>query len=334
MRLSAILRPVTHLKMESFRELSHQRFGPEDAQGTNWDYFQSIVETFFEGLYIAIDTSDETVLVRDLDRVSAGLRGFAYEGAGMGLMLLDVILPFRNRFRSFVQGLGKQYEELLYIGAGVAFGYLREGMPVRLFGRNPDGFVDRQNPMVRWLVMDGYGFFDGMVNWQKVIDQQKRPHRLSGYSLRAYDRGVGRSLWICTGADPSRFCQAIRPFPQSRQADLWGGIGEGCAYAGGAAESAPLRHIAHQAGDHADHFAAGVVIGSVGRVRSGHSAPHTDLACESIWECGPFRLTEMADQLAIGLSGAVDERDQYEEWHTRIRQTWAAEHSHIAELHL
>lgn len=332
MRISSILKPLTHLKIESFQELSDQRFGSQIDPGTNWDHYQSIVEMFFEGLYTAIDTWNEDSLIRELDRKPGELRGFAYEGAGMGLIILDSFLPYRRRFDSFAHGVGTRYETLLQIGAGMAFGYLGEGMPVRLIRRDPNKFVDRQDPLLRWLVLDGYGFFDGMVNWQKVITRQKRPDRMSGYGLRAYDQGVGRSLWICTGGDPGKFCQAIRNFPQSRQADLWGGIGEACAYAGGVDDFARIRHLAHQAADHADQFAAGIVIGSWGRVTSGEKVAHTDLACEAIWESSSLIVTEQADQLSAGLADTINDRDRYEQWRIRIRQTWAAEHRHVAAL--
>lgn len=331
--LSRILKPLTYLKVESFQAAAEKRFGPHNDPGTNWDYFQSIVDNYFDGMYTAIDTWNEANLVRELDKKPKRVRGFAYEGAGTGLILLDSFLPYKNRFDSFAKGAGAQYVKLLQIGAGMGFGLLGEGMPVRLIRRDPNTFVQRQDPLVRWLVLDGYGFFDGMLNWRKVCNDQKLPDRLSGYGLRAYDQGVGRSLWICGGGDPEKFRDVIRAFPQSRQADLWAGVGLATAYAGGVDDAGRIRSLAQQAGDHADQFAAGIAIGSTGRITTqDDTAAHTDLACEAIWESNAVAVSEQAFELADGLAGTVDDDDLYEQWRARIRQTWVAEHPNVAAL--
>ncbi|MGV8873326.1 MAG: DUF1702 family protein [Rhodococcus sp. (in: high G+C Gram-positive bacteria)] len=333
MRLSTFIKPFTHLKLKSFRELSNERFGALDDNETDWAYFQFVVQKFFEGLYLAVDTNSQGKLLQELEKEKIEYRGFVYEGAGMGLIMLDSFLPFKNRFDSFMRLAGAQYELLVQIGAGMGFGYLATGMPVRLVRRDTNKFVDRQDPMHRWLVVDGYGFFDGMVNWKRVITQRKQPGDLAGYGLRAYDQGVGRSLWICTGGHPGRFKQSIETFPRGRQADLWGGIGEGLAYAGGVADFTRVRDLAREAGDFAEHFAAGVVVGAVGRVRAGERSVHTDLACTAIWECDSETLVASADARWDDGLGSVADDDLYEHWRAGLRREWAAEHQHLADMH-
>ena len=333
MRISSIVKPFTHLKLDSFRQLSKRRFGPpEGDDDTDWDHYQFVVSKFFDGMYMALDISDQDELRRAIDNEPVEYRGFVYEGAGMGLVLLDGFLPFKNRFDPFMRSAGRRYELLVQIGAGMGFGYLATGMPIRLVRRDTNKFVAEQDPMHRWLVLDGYGFFDGMVNWKRVITRRKQPRELFGYGLRAYDQGVGRSLWICTGGYPGRFSQSINAFPAERQPDLWGGIGEGLAYAGGVDDFARVRDLIREAGAFADHLAAGVAVGAVGRVRGGEqTAAHTDLACKAIWGCDSATLVASADERWDNGVGSVADDDLYENWRAGLRQQWTADNKHEAD---
>ena len=331
MRISSFVKPFTHLKLDSFKQLSKQRFGSLSDDDTDWDHYQFVVSKFFDGMYLALDIGDQDELRRTIDNEPLEYRGFVYEGAGMGLILLDGFLPFKNRFDSFLRLSGERYELLVQIGAGMGFGYLATGMPLRLVRRDTNKFVDAQEPMHRWLVLDGYGFFDGMVNWKRVVTRRKQPRDLSGYGLRAYDQGVGRSLWICTGGHAGRFSQSINAFPAERQPDLWGGIGEGLAYAGGVDDFARVRDLISEAGAFADHLAAGVVVGAVGRVRGGEQSAHTDLACQAIWGCDSTTLVASADERWDNGLGSVAAVDLYENWRAGLRRQWTADNTQAAD---
>lgn len=54
-----------------------------------------------------------------LDASDDDVRGVAYEGVGMGLSLLDCLLPFKKRLAYFLTGPGYAHKPLLYIGAGL-----------------------------------------------------------------------------------------------------------------------------------------------------------------------------------------------------------------------
>ena len=81
--------------------------------------------------------------------------------------------------------------------------------------------------------MDGYGFYEGFFSWRRTVEEKVIPSRLAGYARRAFDHGLGRSLWFSTGANVDRIVVTIGAFPESRQGDLWAGIGLACAYAAG-----------------------------------------------------------------------------------------------------
>src|SRR5215470_11637088 len=62
---------------------------------------QPIARIIVASFKMTLDDSRFEVLVPRLDAVPLALRGFAYEGAGLGLMLLDCLLPWKNRLNAF-----------------------------------------------------------------------------------------------------------------------------------------------------------------------------------------------------------------------------------------
>src|SRR5207247_986244 len=136
-----------------------------------------------------------------LERVEIELRGFAFEGAAMGLALLDRLTPWKaQRWRSFARGPGEPHAYMVHVGAGLALARLRKSL------RLDRGDLD---PLLRWLVADGYGFHEGFFRWADRSRPLPAPERARGYARRAFDQGLGRSLWFSCGADPGRIATAI-----------------------------------------------------------------------------------------------------------------------------
>src|ERR1039457_1019400 len=79
---------------------------------------------------------------------------------------------------------------------------------------------------------------------------------VAGSPRRAFDQGLGRSLWFVEGADASRIAAAISSFPKARQPDLWSGVGLACAYAGGR-DQAHLELLRETAGPYVAQVAQG-----------------------------------------------------------------------------
>src|SRR5206468_265750 len=118
-------------------------------------------------------------------RAPLELRGYAYEGAAMGLTGLDCFLP-GSRFASYVRGPGAAHVYMAHIGAGEALARLR---------RKPEPFLARlDDPVLRWLVLDGYGFHEGFFKPGRYVEAQRVPTHLSAYGRRVFDQGVGRSV--------------------------------------------------------------------------------------------------------------------------------------------
>ena len=184
-----------------------------------------IPRVFAVGYHAALEDDRPAGLRPRLAEVEFELRGFAFEGAAMGLALLDALTPWRrDRVDAFLRGAGNAHAYLAHVGVGWAV--------ARLHG-NFTRARARLDPLLSWLVVDGYGFHEGFFHWPRYLAGQPRPRQLRGYELRAFDQGFGRSLWFIDGADVARIPQTIGAFPAERRADLWGGSGLAATYAGG-----------------------------------------------------------------------------------------------------
>jgi enediyne biosynthesis protein E3 len=265
---------------------------------------------FLHGYHAAIEDDRFTELVPRLQAVDTEFRGFAFEGAAMGLSLLDYFSPQKRRLLAFMQGPGTQHIYMLHVGAGWTLGRLP---------RSASRLMAQVDPLLCWLVLDGYGFHQGYFAWRQFIEQQKLP-RLSGYALRAFDQGLGRSLWFVKGADASQIIAAIDAFPSSRQGDLWSGVGLACAYAGGV-ERGVVQQLCDAASTYRPHLSQGAAFAATARKRAGNPAVQTELACEIFSGCSSEEAVRITEESLQDLpSGA----QAYEMWRLRIRTQLAA----------
>jgi hypothetical protein len=303
-----VFRPFFDISTTAFQKMVTQRHGLHQDIDNSWECFQPVARTLVDCFYMAFDNSRSDVLVSKLDAYELELRGVAYEGAGMGLMLLDSLFPWKRRFESFVDGPAAHYICLMYIGAGLVL----PRVPKRI-----DPFLARLDPLLRWFVIDGYGFYEGFFSWQRTVEKQQIPARLTGYARRAFDHGMGRSLWFSTGASVDRIVATINTFPKARQADLWSGIGLACAYAAGVVDHATIKTLEAAAGPHRAQMAVGAAMAAKFRQQAGGSAPHTDLACNALWGLSGEQVALITDAARKDLPPDGKE-PAYEIWRQRI----------------
>jgi hypothetical protein len=197
-------------------------------------------------------------------------QGFAYEGAAMALALLDRLTPWkRDRWRRFRDGPGEPHVYMLHVGAGWAM--------ARLHVR-PNRMLQGFDPLLRWLVLDGYGFHQGFFHTRKTAGGQAQPAFLHGYAGRAYDQGLGRSLWFSQCAEPQRIVDRVAGFAADRRSDLWSGVGLAAAYAGGVDEHTLIELLRVARGYEAE-LGQGCAFAAKARQRAENPVPHTELAC-------------------------------------------------------
>ena len=247
---------------------------------------ETIGQTFAEGYHAALLLPEPQMLATTLDQIEHERCGFAYEGAGMGLALLDTLTPWRTAYLlDFLHGPGQPHAYMIQIGVGWAVARMK---------RPIDGWLQQLDPVANWLMMDGFGFHETYFDWPTVLTKQAVPKRLTGYARRGFDQGVGRALWFVQGADAGRIQKTIDTFPSRRHGDIWSGVGLASAYAGGVSR-AELTELVAASGEHRPALAQGVVFAAKTRQLAGNPAPHTDMACQILCGNSPNEVVQIFD---------------------------------------
>jgi hypothetical protein len=268
---------------------------------------ETIGSVFLFGYHTALEDTGSDLSSR-LDEVEADLRGFAYEGAAMGLALLTAFMPWRwRRLQMFLQGPGDRHSYMVHVGLGWALA--ASPVPIR-------PVLSRLDPLLRWLAVDGFGFYHGYFAAVRHLAEQRVPRRLKGYACRVFDQGLGRALWFAEVADVDRVAHAIARFPERRQADLWSGVGLACTYAGGAEDQA-LAWLRSAAGRFRAPLGQGASFAAKARQRAGNPAPHTDRACVLLCGVPAEVAARVTDDSVRNLP--TDSAEAYETWRERIQ---------------
>lgn len=278
--------------------------------GATAERLSRVVFTVTECCQTTLLNRREATLLRKLDAYPEELRGFAYEGAGVGLAALDHLLPWKQRTRGFVDGAASPYVFAVYLGAGMGLARLH---------RNPEPFRQRlRDDVFNWAVLDGYGFHEGFFAHRRHVQERATPKHLSGYGLSAFDHGLGRSIWFATGADVKRVAATIEAFPAPRHGDLWAGVGLACGYTGGVDEPT-IEALRERADTWRSRLAEGVIVAARARHQVGNAAERNEIASRVI--CG-IDSREAADIAATALVDLpTDEVEPaYEIWRQRIRR--------------
>ena len=252
------------------REVTFARRGFSSAKSEVRERLEYVGIVFLVGYHAALQENHPDGLTEKLKRVELEYRGFAYEGAAMALALRDAIVPGSARLAEFMAGAGKQHIYMLHVGAGWAYARLP------WLRRRMETVIRRFDLLLRWLVLDGYGFHQGYFHFKAPL--RSALDRLSIGARHVFYQGLGRSLWFVHGCDPYQISETISSFPALYQCDAWSGIGLACAYAGGAAlpdqqELVTLAGRCHSA------LAQGAAFAAKARQLAGNQAAHTEQAC-------------------------------------------------------
>lgn len=276
-------------------------------------HLETVGRSFLAGYHAALELDRERLIPR-LEAIADEYRGFAFEGASMSLTLLDVLTPWRRRrWRTFLEDGGGAHVYMAHVGAGWAIARLPFGMR---------GTLARLDPLLRWLAFDGYGFHQGYFHWRRSIaGPQEVPRRVKGYGRRAFDQGLGRSLWFVEGAEVERIPATVGTFPAERQGDLWSGVGLASTYAGGVGRES-LEALLEAAGDFRPELLQGMTFAAEARQRAGNATPHTELACRVL---GGVSAADAAGVTASTRQELPPDGDlpAFELWRLRI-QSWAS----------
>ncbi|WP_162834296.1 DUF1702 family protein [Amycolatopsis circi] len=281
------------------------RLRPGPARGV----LESAGRAFLTGLNASVEP-DGDALERQAAALEPELRGFAFEGAGMGCALLDVLLPVRRgRVAALLNGPASSYPHLVHVGVGWAYARLR----LRPFFRGM-----ATDPLLRWLAWDGFGFHQAFFRTDRVVGRHRVEPGIGHGPRQIRDQGIGRALWFCECADPDGVALRIAEFPAERHADLWSGIGLAATYAGGA-DAAELARLADLSGPFRAHLAQGCAFACAARRVSGIVPAHTDKAAEVLAGASTDVAAAWTDQ-ALGQHPST--LAHYQRWRAEIRYLW------------
>jgi hypothetical protein len=298
------------------RETDFARRGFPSADPHRRAHLERMAASFVEGFNLALYEPCAPALTQQLDAIEPLRCGFAYEGAAMALAILDAITPWnRCRLAALLDGPGQKHVYMVHVGVGWAAArvpWLRASFP---------RYLRRFDPLYRWLAADGYGFHEGYFHWRACFEQLAVPPRLSGYTARAFDQGLGRSLWFVGGANVASIAERIDHFPRQRQCDLYSGVGLACTYAGGASQQ-DIERLAVLCGEHRAAVAQGAAFAAKARLRAGHVPDHTETACEALAGISAAAAAAITDEALATVQPEKDENAEqpaYELWRQRIQ---------------
>jgi hypothetical protein len=313
--LGTVLRPVFQVEPKDLP-------APTKGEDPAAQRLQQVVYTVTECVELTLRTPNRTRLVAALDAYPEEVRGFAYEGAGVALAALDHLAPWSRRTRDFVRGPAEPYRYAVYLGAGMGLARIHRGTDrfVRRLGNDPFG----------WVVLDGYGFHEGFFAHRRTVQEQRLPAWLNGYAVRAFDHGLGRSIWFATGADPELIGRTIGAFPHPRRGDLWAGIGLACGYTGGT-DAAAVQQVRLLAAGFEDRLAEGAMVAAKNRHEVGNPAAHNDIATTVLCSLSSREAARRAEAALIDLPDD-DVVPAYEVWRGRLRAAGTAGFGHTETI--
>jgi len=279
------------------------------------ELLETVGKMFITGYSYAAEAATIEEAVERLEGTPAQFRGFAYEGAAMGFAVLDGLPVGRSDHTArFLAGRGDEHVYTAYVGIGWAMARLP-----RFRWPKPDGL----DPLLRWLVLDGWGFHQAYFHTQRYVDEQFQatdfgwlPDYRGGYPLRAIDQGIGRALWFIEGTAADRVADAIDRFDERRRSDLYSGAGLAATYAGGVGES-ELRLLWDRAGDHRSAVAQASAFAAEARVRGNIVIPATELGTRVFCGMTPERAAQVTHDARVDLPDD-GELPAYEAWRQRI----------------
>jgi hypothetical protein len=282
---------------------------------------ETIGHSFLGGFEHAVGAGSLDETTTRLEAVPYRFRGFAYEGAAMGLSVLrGLAMDRRNRLDGFLRGPGDPHIYMAYVGVGWACARLprwrwRAVLP--------------NDPLLGWLVLDGYGFHQAYFHTRRYVTERfQDPGRgwpypgADKYATRAIDQGIGRALWFVCGTDVSRVAQTIGGFPEHRHEDLWSGAGLAATYAGGVDE-ADLRRFRELSGTHRAAVAQGSAFAAEARLRAGLVTEHTPVATGVLCGMSPEEAAALSREVRSGLPESASE-PIYEIWRQRLARQFVS----------
>jgi hypothetical protein len=182
-----------------------------------------------------------------------------------------------------------------------------------------DTVIRKFDPVLRWLVLDGYGFHQGYFHFNQPLDSAV--NRLSMNARHVFYQGFGRSLWFVHGCDFHQIAMTISGFPTIYQGDAWSGIGLACAYAGGV-RTAEMEEAVSQVGDFGSALAQGAAFAAKARQLAGNGAAHTEQACAVLAGVNAQQAAALCDRALAQVNR--NSSSPYQQWRELVQNYFSS----------
>lgn len=274
------------------------------------DVLRRHADAFVSGYNLTLHADAVPGLHNTLGDLPAQHRGFAYEGAGMGCAVLDLLTVSRGRrVGALLEGPGARYAHLIHVGVGWGLAKLRRPSLARLPGLHP---------LLRWLALDGQGFAAAFFARDPSRVVHQRSSRPCDARCAIRHQGIGRCLWFVEAADVFALARRVEAASARHRGDLWSGIGLAAAYAGGATD-AELRYLAERCEPYGACVAQGAAFAAKAHLLAGPLPPHTQTATTILAGAPPPVAAAWTDR-AAGTLESSRSADDYQTWRRHTRE--------------
>ena len=249
-------------------------------------------------------------LAEKLDSREIEFRSIAYESASFCIGLKDLESGNNlNLWQNFLNEKGEHHATQIHVGLGWAFSQKQI---------NPVPFLTQLQPMMRYRVPDGYGYYEGVFRKRKSVQSQQRFETEDEVASGAYDQGLGRSIWYLSKGNIDDAKNMIEVFAMDRQKDLWRGLGIAIAYAGGCDEEM-LKNIFFKTELYQTQLATGAVMALVSSSIAQYISNDTELTCKIFCNKTPEQILAFNRLILHRIN--IDDGNAYPRWILEIENS-------------
>lgn len=282
-----------------------------EKNGVVVKHLETVGTFFLDGYHASFDSKNVETLKNELELIDDTYKGFSFEGASMGFALKD-FFTFNNfgQVKEFIN-ISPSQVYINYVGVGWALARL----PL-----NIEKQINKFDPLLRWLIVDGYGFHQAYFHTKKYVYDMIPPKELKNpFTIHVFYQGVGRALWFIESTDILRIYNRVSKFPKKYHADLWAGIGLASGYAGGGNE-ADYKLLKEFSGINLGHLRQGICFGVSARVKAKNVIESTHLVAEIICEQNVQELFEISENAKNKIPNELESEQKYMFWKNEIRE--------------
>jgi hypothetical protein len=294
----------------SYKEVTPEKrgFAAEDLGATN--HLENIGISFLDGYHHSLDLNSVQFICRSMNQKEKRYRGFGYEGAAMGIAIKDAFRLKRNKIMpGYLMGEGDGHIYMSHVGIGWAYARLPFNIEKELV---------HYDPLMRWLIIDGFGFHEAYFKTRQFIKEKKIP-KLSPFAKHVFYQGVGRCLWFVCGMNISEIRNTISSFEERYHKDLWAGIGLACVYAG-EVQVQELTKLKMYSGNYLPNLLQGAAFAAKARARAELVTEYTEAAVLALTGLSVRQASKITDDALEKIPEGMNSQSQYTHWRNTIAE--------------